>query len=193
LGIAALTLIADRVTKTVIANQLMPHQTWHPPVSFLRPVVSLTYTTNTGAAFGLFPDQGVFFIVIAVLVITAILFYYRHLPSGYAVARVALGLQLGGALGNLSDRLRQGYVVDFVDLNFWPLHNWPVFNLADSAIVVGVGLLALTMLRDTEEPDDEVGASEGDATYGNRAQMSKPRPSGALRDAEEPRTADGHG
>jgi len=158
---AALTLVADRVTKMIIVNNLTPNQPWHPSVPFLQRVVSLTYTTNTGAAFGLFPNQGSLFIVIAVVVITAIVIYYRHLPSGYILARMALGLQLGGALGNLIDRLRQGYVVDFVDLNFWPLQNWPVFNLADSAIVVGVGLLAITMLReDVENVDNSVGSSK---------------------------------
>ena len=94
----------------------------------------------------LFPKQGALFVLIAFIVIAAIIVYYRHLPEGYLVARVALGLMLGGALGNLIDRLRQGYVVDFADVNFWPLHNWPIFNVADSAIVVGVVLLAITML-----------------------------------------------
>jgi signal peptidase II len=163
LGIAASTLIADRVTKQIIANSLTLNETWDLPFSALQRVVSLTYTTNTGAAFGLFPNQGAFFIVIAFMVISAIIFYYRHLPAGYGLARVALGMQLGGALGNLIDRLRQGYVVDFVDLNFWPLENWPVFNLADSAIVVGVGLLALTMLQeDIRDQDHQVGSSESD-------------------------------
>lgn len=163
LGIAALTLIADRVTKQIIANSLTLHETWDPPFSALQRVVSLTYTTNTGAAFGLFPNQGALFIVIAFMVISAIIFYYRQLPAGYGLARVALGMQLGGALGNLIDRLRQGYVVDFIDLNFWPLENWPVFNLADSAIVVGVGLLALTMLyEDTGDQEHKFGSPESD-------------------------------
>jgi signal peptidase II len=161
-GIAALTLIADGIAKSIVVNNLMLNQTWDPPI--LEPFAKVTYTTNTGAAFGLFPRQGVLFVVIAVIVITAIIFYYRHLPTGYGLARVALGLQLGGALGNLIDRLRQGYVVDFIDFNFWPMHNWPVFNLADSAIVVGVGLLAVTMLiEDAKERNDEVGSPESDA------------------------------
>jgi signal peptidase II len=163
-GIALVTLIADRFAKTIIANNLMLNQSWHPPLPMLKSVFSLTYTTNTGAAFGLFPNQGALFIIIALIVITAIIYYYRHLPTGYGLTRVALGLQLGGALGNLIDRLRQGYVVDFIDLNFWPLHNWPVFNLADSAIVVGVGLLALTMLtEDIPDPENEIEPSGGDA------------------------------
>ena len=164
LGVAALTLAADRVTKTLVADRLTLYETWHPPIPLVRGIASLTYTTNTGAAFGLFPNQGYLFIGIAFVVIAAMIIYYRHLPAGYGLTRLALGLQLGGALGNLIDRLRQGYVVDFIDFNFWPMQDWPVWNLADAAIVVGVGLLALTMLREgAEDPDSEVGSSEGDA------------------------------
>ena len=160
--VAALTLIADRVTKLIVTNNLTLNETWDPPA--LYNVFSITYTTNTGAAFGLFPKQGPFFVLVAFIVITAIIVYYRYLPEGYMLARVALGLMLAGALGNLIDRLRQGYVVDFADLNFWPLQHWPVFNVADSAIVVGVGLLAITMLReDAKEQDDEIEEAETDA------------------------------
>jgi signal peptidase II len=160
--VAALTLVADRVTKLIVTNNLTLNETWEPPA--LHSVFSITYTTNTGAAFGLFPKQGALFVLIAFVVITAIIVYYRYLPEGYMLARVALGLMLAGALGNLIDRLRQGYVVDFADLNFWPLQNWPVFNVADSAIVVGVGLLAITMLReDAKEQDDEMEETETDA------------------------------
>ena len=84
----------------------------------------------------------------------AIILYYRHLPDGQRLARIALGLQLGGAVGNLVDRLRQGFVVDFIDLNFWPLHDWPVFNLADGSIVAGVTLLALLMLWEERRDRD---------------------------------------
>jgi signal peptidase II len=168
LMVTTLTLVVDRVSKTIIANNLTLNTSWHLPTPFLRRLFSLTYTTNTGAAFGLFPNQGVLFIIIAFVVVMAIIFYYaglpRHLPAGYGLVRLALGLQLGGALGNLIDRLRQGYVIDFIDLNFWPLQNWPVFNLADSTIVVGVGLLAITMLReDISDQDEEIASPESNA------------------------------
>jgi signal peptidase II len=162
-AIALLTLIADRVTKTIIANNLSLYESWHPPAP-LRNVFSLTYTTNTGAAFGLFPNLGILFIIVAFVVVGIIIVYYRHLPEGYGMVRLALGLQLGGALGNLTDRLRQGYVIDFIDLNFWPLQDWFLFNVADSAVVVGVGLLAITMLReDLDDQDKETTSPEGDA------------------------------
>lgn len=164
LGTAALTLAADLASKTLVVNNLPLNTSQAPPLSFLEPVFSLTYTTNTGAAFGLFADRGVLFILIAFAVIAAIIFYYRYLPEGYGWVRLALGLQLGGALGNLIDRLRQGYVIDFIDLNFWPLKDWPIFNIADSAIVVGVSLLAILMLfEDVEtERQDQIEPSESE-------------------------------
>jgi signal peptidase II len=89
----------------------------------------------------------------------AIVLYYRYLPTGYWLVRVSLGLQLGGAIGNLLDRIRYGYVVDFVDIGFWP-----IFNVADAAIVSGVGILAYCLWREdhvvgdlTLAPADEEG------------------------------------
>ncbi len=143
--LALLTVLADRVTKTIIVNNLALNQSWNP-ISGLERLVSVTYVTNTGAAFGLFPDLGGVFVVIAVFVVVAILIYYHQLPQGYGLVRVALGLQLGGALGNLIDRLTLGHVIDFIDFKVWP-----VFNVADSAIVVGIGLLAWTMLREEQK------------------------------------------
>lgn len=144
-SIVALVLVLDRVTKHLVATGLREGQSWDI-VPWLAPVFSVTHVTNTGAAFGLLPGWGDFFVVIAVVVIVAIIVYYLCLPHGQWLTRVALGLQLGGALGNLIDRLSQGFVIDFIDLNFWPLRSWPVFNLADSSIVVGVTLLALVVM-----------------------------------------------
>lgn len=145
--VAALTLLLDQATKALVVGFLSPAQTWNFSPLLAR-WVSITYVTNTGAAFGLFPDQGLFFIVVAIVVVAVILLYTRRIPADQWLIRLALGLQLGGALGNLLDRLRYGYVVDFVDLNFWPLKEWPVFNVADASIVLGVVLLALTILRE---------------------------------------------
>lgn len=114
---------------------------------WLGSVFQVTYVTNSGAAFGLFPGWSSVFIVIAIVVIVALVWYYLQLSDGEWLVQVALGLQLGGALGNLIDRLRfGGSVVDFIDLSFWPLRNWPVFNIADSSIVVGVSILTLAMI-----------------------------------------------
>jgi signal peptidase II len=144
--VAALILLADQISKHLVAARLEEGQSTDL-APWLTPIFRITHVTNTGVAFGLFPQGSYFFIVVAIIVIAAIILYYRHLPAGQWLTRVALSLQLGGASGNLLDRLRhQGRVVDFIDLNFWPLHNWPVSNIADISIVSGVILLTIMML-----------------------------------------------
>ena len=144
-AVAVLTLVVDRISKWVVMGSLKLGESWNP-VAALERWVSLTYVTNTGAAFGLFPDHGVVFMVVAVVVIVAIIFYYRHLPGEQWLVQASLGLQLGGALGNLVDRLRYGHVIDFIDFKVWP-----VFNVADSSIFVGVVILAFHLLRHGED------------------------------------------
>ncbi len=143
--LAVSVLAVDQISKGLVTAGLQIGQSWDR-ASWLAPLFSVTYVTNTGAAFGLFPGLGGFFVMVATIVVAAIVIYYLYLPDGQLTVRAALGLQLGGALGNLIDRLRRGFVVDFIDLNFWPMHNWPVFNLADSAIVAGVTILFVMML-----------------------------------------------
>lgn len=143
-GIALLVFAADQVSKVLVLRNLPIGYSWNP-IPFLRRWVSITHVVNSGAAFGLFPDRGTLFVVIAVVVVVAIVAYYRYLPADRWPVRVSLGLQLGGALGNLLDRLHYGYVVDFIDFKIWP-----VFNLADSAIVIGVAILAYYLLREQE-------------------------------------------
>lgn len=161
-AVAALVLLVDQVSKHLVATRLAEGQSWNI-VPWLAPVFRITHVTNTGAAFGLFPGWGGFFIIVAAVVIVAIILYHRHLPDGQLLVRVALGLQLGGAIGNnLVDRLRQGFVVDFIDLSFWPLHKWPLFNLADASIVTGVTLLALLMLwEERRELSGQQAAADG--------------------------------
>lgn len=143
--VALLTLAVDQVSKSAVVAWLEMGQSVDL-VSWLAPVFHITYVTNTGVVFGLLQGLGDVFIIVAPLVIGLLLLYYRHIPPGQVLLRIALGLQLGGALGNLVDRLLRGSVVDFLDLNFWPFKEWPVFNLADASIVTGAGLLVLVML-----------------------------------------------
>lgn len=145
LVVAVLVLVVDQISKRAVMTNLRPGESWNP-VAALERWVSLTYVTNTGAAFGLFPDYGVVFMVIAVVVIVTIIFYYRHLAGGQWLIQASLGLQLGGALGNLLDRLRHGHVIDFIDFKIWP-----VFNVADSSIFVGAVILAFCLLRYGED------------------------------------------
>ena len=155
-AVAFLILGADQISKYLVRSNLNPGDSWNPVASLTR-WVSVTHVTNTGAAFGLFKDQGSFFVVIAVIVVAAIILYYRHLPAGQWWIKISLGLQLGGALGNLLDRLRLGHVVDFIDFKIWP-----VFNVADSSIVIGVAVLAYYLLQDQgEKENSERGIQEG--------------------------------
>lgn len=145
LGVAAMVLLVDQASKYIVLNNLSLGEMWNP-IPFLRPFFTITHVTNTGAAFGLFRDQGTLFSVVAFVVVAGILVFYRYLPADQSWLRVSLGLQLGGAVGNLLDRVRLGRVVDFLDFKIWP-----VFNVADTAIVVGVGILAFYLLFSKEE------------------------------------------
>ncbi len=147
-GAAALVLLADQATKQIVRTSLIEGQS----VSlspWLSRVFRITYVTNSGVAFGLFPNIGQFFIVVGGIAVAALLWYSFQFAHDDWSIHLALGLQLGGATGNLVDRLLfGGVVVDFVDLSFWPLQRWPVFNLADASIVGGVTLLLLLLLQE---------------------------------------------
>lgn len=141
-GVTLLAILTDQVSKAYVVARLALHESWMP-LDFIEPIFRFTHVHNTGVAFGMFQGGGVVFIVIPIIVSAVIVFYYRELPAQAWLVRLALGLQMGGALGNLIDRLRQGYVVDFFNVEFWP-----VFNVADSCIVIGVALLAFEILRE---------------------------------------------
>jgi signal peptidase II len=138
--VAVLVFSADQLSKLWVVRKFVPGETW----AFIPNIFHLTYVRNPGAAFGILAYKTPFFIVITLLMILLIVFSGHFLDSRYALFRLALALQLGGAAGNLVDRLRTGYVIDFLDFRFWP-----VFNLADTAIVLGVILLFLSLLCST--------------------------------------------
>jgi signal peptidase II len=140
LAIAITVLAADQGGKALVLRYL-PYQQPRNPIPALFPLAILTHVTNTGAAFGLFPGGSTVFTVIALIFIAAIFVFYRYLPHHLGLVRLSLGLQLGGVVGNLMDRLRFGWVIDFIDLTFCP-----VFNVADGCIVVGVVVLAYHLL-----------------------------------------------
>ncbi len=112
-------------------------------IPIVKQVFHLTYILNPGAAFGFLAYQTNLFIIVTAGLVLGVLLFYRSLPLERVLVRYGLALVVGGALGNLVDRLRFGKVVDFLDFRVWP-----VFNLADSAIVIGACLLILDFLKD---------------------------------------------
>lgn len=137
-------LALDQLTKALVIHYLPLYAYWEPSPQIGR-LFRIYHISNTGAAFGMFPDNGNIFIIIALVVALAIIYYYPRLRPEQRVMRIALGLQLGGALGNLIDRLRFGYVVDFLDIGFWA-----IFNVADAAIVLGVVTLAICLWQEED-------------------------------------------
>ena len=151
--VAALILAADQTTKWLVVRWLGPNRGDHR-VDLLDPLLAVEYVENTGAAFGTFRGHGGFLGLLAVVVLGGLLVYYGRMPNPNRWIVMSVGLLLGGACGNLLDRARLGHVVDFVAVGVWPK-----FNLADSAISVGVVLLAWQVLM-SDEPAANNGVAE---------------------------------
>lgn len=156
--VAAGALLLDRVSKAWVEDALAGR----PPIRVIPGVLSLNYTTNSGGAFG-FGESAPWLFAGATIVVSAVIVVVSARPMRMSTA-IALGLILGGALGNLADRVVNGQgfsgrVIDFIDLQIWP-----VFNLADTAIVVGAVLLAIESLDRADERADAPGASGSGAT-----------------------------
>jgi len=139
-GVAVVVFVIDRVTKAWVSDNI--------PLGTARPVVGdyvrIVHAQNTGAAFGLLPERTTLLSVLSVVAVLAIVYYYRQIASNSALVSATLGMQLGGAFGNLLDRIAQGYVVDFVDVGVGDVRFW-AFNVADSSIVVGIILVTLAL------------------------------------------------
>ena len=136
LATAAAVLALDQVTKHVVRATLEQGESFPEgwPVRFV-------HVTNTGAAFGILQEQNAFLATTTAIGVAAILLYYWYPPFEHAIMTVAVGMILGGAVGNLSDRVRLGEVTDFIDFP-----RYPSFNVADSSIVVGVAALVILLL-----------------------------------------------
>jgi signal peptidase II len=150
--LAGVVVILDQLTKAVVLQRLP----LGVPVSVVDGLLALTLVLNPGLAFGLLggvPDGWRWLVAALSLVALAVLarVALRVLPGGGRAGQLAIGLIFGGAVGNLVDRARFGAVVDFVDVH-WRGWHWPAFNVADSAITLGVALLALRLLNDRSAP-----------------------------------------
>lgn len=152
--IAVLIVLADQITKAVIRSTIPIYSS----LSVVPGLLNFTHVRNTGAAFGIlnsvdFPFKPLLIAIVATAALVAVAFYAAGLAPHQRAARVGLALVIGGAAGNLLDRLVHGSVVDFVDVYWGTYHFW-AFNLADSAITIGVAVLILDMLRTTSHASD---------------------------------------
>lgn len=155
--LAASVALLDQATKALALDRLSGNRS----VEILPDFFSLTLVVNTGAAWGLFRDKGYWLTLLAIVALVILIAARRHFTATGPLLRIALGLLCGGILGNLADRLARGHVVDFLSFRFRGFE-WPAFNVADSAICVGVGLYVLeSFLRETPEnrPEPPAAAS----------------------------------
>jgi len=142
-----ISLPLDQLTKYLVNE----HMSYSDRIEVIEGFFYLTHVRNPGAAFGLFADAEPtlrigFFLVVSVIAIGIILSFLRQLAPGDRLSAMALGLILGGAVGNLVDRIRFQEVVDFLHFRLWGGYTWPDFNLADTFIVIGVGILVLELI-----------------------------------------------
>ena len=143
-AVVFLVVLFDRLTKIFFSNILAEGES----LPIIRNILHMTLVHNTGIAFGLFKGQDLVFIVVPVIAIVLLvynIYYYKY--NNEELSRlyiVAISLILGGAIGNLVDRIQHGYVIDFIDFQVWP-----VFNVADSAITIGAVIIALNCISQT--------------------------------------------
>lgn len=145
-AVTAASLVIDQAAKVLVDRTMALYQS----IPVIDGLFSITYMRNRGAAFSFLADfdyRRPFFIAITLVAIAVIAVTFRKLRDDQRLAAFSLSLIFSGAVGNLIDRMRLGEVIDFLDV-YWKTHHWPAFNVADSAICVGVALLALDMLRE---------------------------------------------
>jgi signal peptidase II len=141
-----IVVLCDQISKLYVDAVMWPHQS----ITVIENYFDITYVRNPGGAFGLFAqaDRGIvrpLLLGLSAVAVVVIILMYRSTPSDRIVVRLALSLIMGGAIGNLIDRLRYDEVIDFLDVHWYHYH-WPAFNIADAAISVGVAILCWDLL-----------------------------------------------
>ncbi len=144
--IATVVLIIDQITKYFAVKHLV----FNTPVHIIDGFFDFSLVYNPGAAFGIFANQRLLFFVFTAISIAVILYITVKHTRGKTSLNLLIGAILGGILGNFIDRIRLGYVVDFIDFYIKDYH-WPAFNIADSAICIGIGILAIFILKDKKQ------------------------------------------
>ncbi|GAB4497225.1 MAG: signal peptidase II [Anaerolineales bacterium] len=156
IGVAGISIALDQWTKWWVRENIEYGGQWLPEgLMWLSPYARVVHWYNSGAAFGMFQNGNLVFTILAFIVIGAILYYYPNVEAKDWTLKLAMGLQLGGAAGNLIDRLLMGKVTDFISIGAFP-----VFNIADASISVGVAVLLLGVwLKEREEKTKAAQAS----------------------------------
>lgn len=163
--IVGFILLVDQLSKFYIIKVFEPYASQ----PLIDGVLHITYVQNTGAAFGILADRTKVFIAVAIVIIVVVMRYFRYVPKDNYLLRLGLTFGLSGAIGNLIDRIRLGYVIDFIDFRVWP-----VFNVADSAIFLGVIalLLGIARLPKTEEDTHVTEQTDFEAIDGSSESQS---------------------
>lgn len=166
LFVAGFVVLLDQISKAYIRHILVPGES----IPIIPGLFSLTHVRNPGAAFGILPNRQIFFLIVTLIVIAVIIYYYQQVHPHEYLVKIAMGMTLGGALGNLIDRTSTGLVTDFLDFHFWP-----VFNLADSFTFVGFVLIAWGMFRlgVFEEKEPPVASAPTVSGSGNQSSEKK--------------------
>ncbi|MAG91049.1 signal peptidase II [Candidatus Woesearchaeota archaeon] len=136
LSTALIVILLDQITKLLIKTNFKLNQS----LPIIENILHLTYVTNTGSAFGLFKGFNLFFVIFSIIVIIAIFYFINKIKNNEKLIQYSVGLLLAGTIGNLIDRILHGSVIDFIDFRIWP-----VFNIADSSITIGVILLIILL------------------------------------------------
>lgn len=162
-----LTALADQVAKHWVVANLALYESVQP-IPALAPLFQLTRSSNTGAAFGILPMAGDVLLVMALAIIAGMLWYFRSVSGDSRLAPVAIGMVIGGAIGNIADRIQHGHVIDFIHYQIPNLIS-NVSNLADHAIVLGVMLIVAESLWRDRRASKRKGVDEGSTRSGASA------------------------
>lgn len=148
--IALIVIIFDQITKWLIVEKMNVYES----IVIINNFFNITSHRNKGAAWGILQDQMVFFYIITLIVVIGIIYYMQKHGKQSSLLAIGLSLLLGGAIGNFIDRLYRKEVVDFLDFQIFN-YNYPIFNIADSALVIGVGLLIIYTILDERKSKKE--------------------------------------
>jgi signal peptidase II len=163
--VSGIVVLLDQWTKWLVRTNLVVGEAWLPgSLSWLMPYARIVNWGNTGAAFGMFQGRGIIFTILAIVVAIVIVYYYPRVPAEDWWLRLALSLQFAGALGNLVDRITIGPVTDFISVG-----NFPVFNVADASITVGVIIMIVGVWWKDRDEKKKAAAESGASAQGSGA------------------------